>query len=128
MRVRVRLRGRARPHGHGPARDLSDTQPECDSRLKPRKVQWRRGAPPVVTDERRAFVANLERATKAMEKEQRELEIGRRRLELGRMVGNILNQQQRPGDALTQIATPQLVLHDAPRPDTVPLVLAPPPP
>ena len=58
--------------------------PEYDSRLKPRKVQWRKGEPPVVTDERRPFVANLERATKAMEKERCELEVGRRRLDVGR--------------------------------------------
>jgi hypothetical protein len=56
-------------------------------------------------------VANLERATKAVAKEQSELEIGRRRLDAGRMLGNVINQRQGLGDALTQIATPQLVLH-----------------
>ena len=90
--------------------------PEYDSRLKPRKVPWRKGAPPVVTDERRASVANLEQATKAVEKEQRELEIGRRRMDLGRMVRSVIDKQQWPGDTLTQIGT-QLALHNAPRPD-----------
>ena len=59
-------------------------------------------------------MADLERTTKAMAKEQSELQIGRRRLDAGRMVGNVINQQQRLGDALTQNATPQLVLHNAP--------------
>ena len=49
--------------------------PEYPSRLEPRKASWRKGAPPVVTDEHRAFVANLERAAKAVEKQQRDLEI-----------------------------------------------------
>ena len=91
-------------------------------------MQWRKGAPPVVTDERGAFVANLERTTKAVEKEQRELEIGRKRLDVGRRVRGVIDQQQGPGDALTQIAKPQVVLHNAPRPDTATLVVAPPPP
>ena len=105
-----------------------DPDPEYPSRLKPRKVPWRRGVPPVITDERRAFVANLERAAKAVEKQQRELEIGRRRLDSGRMVGSIINQQQGLGDVLTQIATPELVLHNAPRPDPTPITVTPPPP
>ena len=70
----------------------------------------------------------LERTTKAVAKEQSELEIGRRRLDAGRMVGNVINQQQGLGDALMQIATPQRVLHNAPRPDAAPVVVTPPPP
>ena len=85
-------------------------EPEPKSRLERREVAWREGAASVVTDEHRAFVAKM--ALNAQETRQlnRELEVGRKRMDSGRAVKDIIDQQQGVGDALAQIATPNLVL------------------
>jgi hypothetical protein len=100
-------------------------EPDYESRLKARKLPWRRGVPAVRTDERREFVAKLAQNAVADRKEQRQVLLAQKSIEAGQKVGNVITQQQGLGDALSQIATPQLVLHNAPA-DPAPVVVAPP--
>jgi hypothetical protein len=99
-------------------------EPDPKSRLERRKVAWRKGAPSLVTDEHREFVAKMALNAKETRQMNCELEVGRKRMESGRAVKAIIDQQQGVGDALTQIATPNLVLHNAPRTDPAPVVVA----
>jgi hypothetical protein len=89
------------------------------SRLERRKVAWRKGAPSVVTDEHRNFVAGMAQTAKETSQMQRELEVGRKRMESGQAVKAIIDQQQGLGDALTQLATPSVVLHNAQAPQDI---------
>ncbi len=89
------------------------------SRLERRKVAWRKGAPSVVTDEHRNFVAGMAQTAKENSQMRRELEVGRKRMGAGQAVKAIIDQQQGLGDALTQLATPSVVLHNAQAPQDI---------
>jgi len=61
------------------------------SRLERRKVAWRKGAPSVVTDEHRNFVAKMAQTAKENSQMRRELEVGRKRMQTGQAVKAIID-------------------------------------
>jgi hypothetical protein len=58
-------------------------EPDPKSRLERRKVAWRKGAPSLVTDEHREFVAKMALNAQETRQMNRELEVGRKRMESG---------------------------------------------